>query len=160
MTIFRELGIQDTKGRLKEEVLYNLAACYSMAEKKINRVLARHGLSPVKMNALLLIKHTGGKEGIAQVEMGKKMIVSAGNITGLVDRLEREGLARRVPLRGDRRVNLIRITRKGSDLLDAVWPKYQEAVNELFSMIPTQALSGVRTHLNDIREKFKRWEAI
>ena len=52
MSIFAELGIQEGKNRIKEEVLYNLAACYILAERKIDRVLGDFGLSAVKINAI------------------------------------------------------------------------------------------------------------
>ena len=124
MSILRELGIPDAKGRGKEELLYNLAYCYSLLEKTIERALAPYGLSAVKMNALLIVKHVGGKAGMSQAEITQRMIVSAGNVTRLVDRLEREDLVKRVAHRKDRRVNLICITQKGSDLLTRAWPVY------------------------------------
>ena len=39
--------------------------------------------------------------------------VSNGNVTGIVDRLEAEGLAVRVPVEGDRRAMLVRLTPRG-----------------------------------------------
>lgn len=65
MSIFAQLGVRDGKDRIKEEVLYNLAACYVLVEKKISHFLAPYDLSPVKMNALLMIKHVGKKRRVA-----------------------------------------------------------------------------------------------
>jgi DNA-binding MarR family transcriptional regulator len=41
--------------------------------------------------------------------------VSNGNVTGIVDRLVEDGLVVRVPVEGDRRAMLVRLTRKGRE---------------------------------------------
>ncbi len=134
MSIFSELGIRDGKDRLREELLYNLALSYVLIEKEIEKVLDSFGLSAVKMNALLMIKHVGKEKGLSQVDISQRMIVTAGNITRLIDRLEKEGWVERVADTEDRRVNLIKITRKGSDLLVKAWPVYKRKVNEIVSL--------------------------
>src|SRR3989338_5518569 len=134
MSIFSELGIREGKDKLKEELLYNLASSYALLEREIERALSSFGLSAVKMNALLMIKHVGKDKGLSQVDICRRMIVSAGNITRLIDRLEREKLVGRVAHGTDRRVNLIKITKKGSDILSKVWPTYKKKVNEIVSL--------------------------
>ena len=131
MPIFSELGIRGGKNRKKEEFLYNMASCYALIERKIDKTLAIYGLSPVKMNALLVVKHAGKGKGLSQNNICKKIIVTAGNITRLIDRLEKDKLVERVSLAGDRRVNLIKITKKASNLLDKVWPVYKKKVDEI-----------------------------
>ena len=134
MSIFSELGVREGKDRLKEELLYNLASSYVLIEKEIGRALRTFGLSAVKLNVLLIVKHVGKDNGLSQVDICRRMIVSAGNITRLLDRIEREKLLERVTDAGDRRVNLIKITKKGSDLLMKVWPVYKKKVNEIISL--------------------------
>ena len=107
MSIFADLGVRDGKDRAKEGLLYNLAACYALLEREIDLFLSPYGLSPVKMNALLMIKHIGKKEGLSQAEIGKRMIVSAGNITRLIDRLEQDKFVERISKSGDKRVKII-----------------------------------------------------
>ena len=153
MSIFSELGIREDKGRIHEELLYNLAACYSLIEQEIEKFLSFYNLSPVKMNALLMIKHVGKGAGLSQAEICKRMIVSAGNITRLVDRLERERLVERTDQKGDRRVNFIKITKKGSDLLNRVWPVYRKKVDEIVSLLPRRDVGLVTGRLNHLRER-------
>ncbi len=156
MSIFRELGIRDGKDRLKEELLYNLGYCYVTLERKISEVLAAYDLSPVKMNALLIIKHVGKGRGLSQAELSKRMIVTAGNITRLVDRLQKEKLVERVPLKEDRRVNLLKITAKGSELLEKVWPVYKRKVDEMVSLIPGVDIVSTTVGLSGLREALSR----
>lgn len=52
-------------------------------------------------------------EGLRMSELSTWLKVSNGNITGIVDRLVEDGLVARVPVEGDRRAMLVRLTRKG-----------------------------------------------
>lgn len=153
MSILAELGIQDSKDRWREQFLYSVAACFNRVENKFETLLSRYHLSPVKMNALLMIRHVGGERGLSQVEICKRMIVTAGNMTRLVDRLEKDRLVRRVAEEGDRRINRIQITGKGIQLLDRVWPVYQEAVDKLLSSFLKSEISNATRVLDRVRRE-------
>lgn len=158
MSIFRELGIKDGKDRLNEELLYNLGYCYVVLEKKIAEILSPYGLSPIKMNALLIIKHVGKNKGLSQSELSKKMIVTAGNITGLIDRLQKERLVERSSLKNDRRVKILKITPKGSNLLEKVWPLYKRTVDQIISSIPGIDIVSTTVGLSGLRETLSKLE--
>lgn len=151
MSIFAELGVREGKDRAGEELLYNLALCYSLALKRVEEVLAPYALSSVKMNALLLVKHLEGGKGLRQSDISRRMIVSAGNITRLVDRMAKEKLVTREAMEGDRRVRIIRITPKGSDLLDKVWPIYRQAVDGMAAAVPAAQIVPTTRALNELR---------
>ena len=122
--IFEEMGFEPNQPCVPEEALYNLARSYAFLNQGFQRCYAPFGLTPAKMNLLMLIKHRGGQEGISQTEIAQRLIVSGADVTGLIDRLEREGMLTRTCAKKDRRVNLIKITAKGSALLDQVWPEH------------------------------------
>ena len=154
MSILRDLGIREGGNKLKEEFLYTLASSYILCEKEISNALAPYGLSSVKMNALLVIKHIGKNKGVSQVAICKKMIVSAGNMTGLIDRLEKQKLVERFVRLGDRRVNLIKITKNGSSLLDRVWPIYKKTVDQILTLSRTKIVATVDV-LSQLRENIR-----
>jgi MarR family transcriptional regulator, 2-MHQ and catechol-resistance regulon repressor len=56
-------------------------------------------------------------------------LVTTSNVTRMIDKLEKEGLAVRELVNGDRRIKRIKITKKGYDLLDEVWPLYKDNVD-------------------------------
>lgn len=155
MSIFNDLGVRDGKDRQGEAALYNLAACYNHAERLIAEHLTPHGLTPVKMNALLIIRHVGGPQGLAQNEIGKRMIVTAGNVTRLLDRLEKERLIERVSQAGDRRVKLVRITAKAATLLDQVWPDYKRMVNALMEPLSGPEMASTVKNLEKLRKSLE-----
>ena len=53
------------------------------------------------------------EDGMIMSEVSQLLMVSNGNITGIVDRLTEEGLVIRSMRGGDRRTNFLRLTRKG-----------------------------------------------
>lgn len=155
MSIFSELGLTSQKNRIHEEMLYNLAACYALIEREISQVLIPYDLSPVKMNALLIIKHVGGSKGLSQSDISRRLIVTAGNITRLMDRLEKEKLIERFSQEGDRRVNLIKITEKGSRLLDRTWPAYEAKAKRISGLLGPKDLESTKDLLSDLRLKME-----
>lgn len=56
--------------------------------------------------------------GLRMSELSRQLMVSNGNVTGIVDRLEEEGLVARAPVAGDRRATLARLTPAGRALMD------------------------------------------
>jgi len=151
MTIFKAIGIREGEDRTGEALIYNMAVCYGLAEKRIGVVLGRYGLSPVKMNALLIIKHIGGSEGLPQHGISERMIVTAGNITRLLDRMDKDGLIRRVVKKDDRRIKQVVISDKASKLLDRVWPVYKEEVEKIASLLNNKELESATNTLNKLR---------
>jgi len=55
------------------------------------------------------------EEGLKMSQLSTVLKVSNGNVTGLVDRLADDGMLVRVPVPGDRRASLVRLTQKGRE---------------------------------------------
>lgn len=51
--------------------------------------------------------------GLKMSELSSELMVSNGNVTGIIDRLVSDGLVVRVSIKGDRRATLVRLTPKG-----------------------------------------------
>ena len=130
MKELQTFGVYKGKGEHHEEAIYSLALLYNLISSDISNYLKKHKLTIGKLNVLIAIKHHGGETGIPQVEVSKHLIVTPSNMTNMVDKLEKSGLVKRFPLEGDRRVNMTRITKKGIDLLDKLWPEYNEVLRQ------------------------------
>lgn len=135
MADLKNFGVTINQGKYHEEVIYALALLYYHLTAAIENYLARYDLTSGKFNILLIVKHQGSEEGMSQIEMSKRLIVTRSNMTKMVDKLEKEKLVARVSLEGDRRVNIIRITKKGSDVLDKVWPGYENLLISLVEVL-------------------------
>jgi DNA-binding MarR family transcriptional regulator len=131
MDNLESFGINVDKGKYKEESIYGVGLVYSFLHRAVSEYLKPFNLTPAKFNVLLVIKHQGGKDGISQIDIGKRLIVTASNMTRLLDKLVKEGYVTRGAKTGDRRVNMVEITKKGSDILDKSWPGYIETIESL-----------------------------
>jgi len=63
-------------------------------------------------------------------ELGELLLVSRANVTGLVDCLKRKGLVARVVSSDDRRVRLVRLTKKGERLIEEILPRHYSGVRD------------------------------
>ncbi len=61
-------------------------------------------------------------------ELGKRLWVSCGDVTGLIDKLVAAGYVRRIRQHSDRRVVLAEITEEGRNLLHQLRPKHREHI--------------------------------
>ena len=77
-------------------------------------------------------------EGLRMSELSTWLKVSNGNITGIVDRLVEDGLVVRVPVEGDRRAMLVRLTRKGESEFAEMAKVHAGWVDELLAGLSQQ----------------------
>lgn len=138
MEQFKRFGIDFDKDNYVETSIYGIACVYALIDKEIENYLKQFNLSTSRFNMMMVIKHQAKDGGISQIEIGKRLVVTASNMTKQIDKLIAEGFVERNAQIGDRRVNLIKITQKGSDLLDEVWPGYYKTIQHIADKISLQ----------------------
>ncbi len=90
-----------------------------------NARLETAGLTTGQFGVLEALLHLGP---LCQHELGEKLLCTGGNITLVVDNLERAGLARRERGRRDRRLVTVRLTPRGKKLIGKVFPRHATAI--------------------------------
>lgn len=98
------------------------------------RSLAKFNLTASQFAVLEALCHVGP---MVFSELARKVLKTSGNLTMVVDHLERRGLARRVPSKEDRRYISVQATRAGRELMRTIFPDHVARLTELMS-----ALSG------------------
>jgi DNA-binding MarR family transcriptional regulator len=101
---------------LEEEAYLNLIRTADLLQRQEAALLDEHGISHSQYNVLRILRGAGA-EGLACGEIASRMITQDPDITRLLDRLEKRGLAQRSRESKDRRVVISRITRAGLELL-------------------------------------------
>lgn len=89
--------------------------------------IARHGLSTGEFAVLDVLYHKGPQ---LLGEIQRKVLVSSGGVTYLVDRLERQGLVARRDSPTDRRARIAALTTKGKALMDRIFPPHAAAIEQ------------------------------
>ena len=120
MSTLKAFGVREGQKKHYEEAVYSLTLINNIINKNISAQYAQYYLTPGKFNILMVIKHLGRENGIKQVEISRNLALTPSNITKLIDKLEREKLVTRSAPTGDRRINIVTITAKGSKLVDTV----------------------------------------
>ncbi|MCF3182393.1 MarR family transcriptional regulator [Streptomyces polychromogenes] len=123
------------------------AAAVRSASQAIDR-LRSHGASGRGLSAgaldVLARLSTATEEGLSIGELARAAGVSSRNVTGLVDTLERDGLAQRVQDQQDRRSVRARITPAGRDWLEAFRQPAQRAMSAIFQGFTEKELAEFR----------------
>lgn len=140
-------GINLDNENPKHKSIYLIAGIFQQINSQIESVLQGFNLSLAKFNVLMVVKHQGGEKGLSQVEICKKLLVTPANITKMIDRLEKDDLLERILQAKDRRSNIVKITDKGSRLLDEAWPKYEEKIAQITSLLEETKVTELNTVL-------------
>jgi MarR family transcriptional regulator, 2-MHQ and catechol-resistance regulon repressor len=94
--------------------------------------VARHGLTLAEFGILEALYHRGP---MLLGEVQRRILVSSGGITFLVDRLTAKGLVERRTCQADRRARYAALTAQGEELVAEIFPEHAEAL--------TRAMGGL-----------------
>jgi DNA-binding MarR family transcriptional regulator len=83
----------------------------------------------------------------------KRLLVSGGNVTGLVDRLEKEGLVTREVDAADRRIYRVALTGAGRALFKDMAEEHEAWVSELLEGMDPAETARATTLLEDLRHR-------
>jgi MarR family 2-MHQ and catechol resistance regulon transcriptional repressor len=87
-------------------------------------------LNPTEFGVLEVLFHKG-PQPLQQI--GEKILISSGNITYVVDKLEKKKLLVRKPCAEDRRVIYAELTDQGKQFLADIFPSHKEAIEKAVS---------------------------
>ena len=108
-----------------------LLTCTTLIETEVRRRL-RDQFDITLPRFDLLAQLDRAPNGMTLGELSQRMMVSNGNITGLVERLAEQGLIRRRPLPHDRRVQIVSLTAEGQREFRAMARVNADWVGEIF----------------------------
>jgi len=98
-----------------------LSRAHAAIQRQAAADVGRHGLTLGEFGILEALHHKGP---LLLGDIQRKLLVSSGGITYLVDRLERRGLVRRRPCREDRRATYAELTSEGSLFIGRIFPDH------------------------------------
>lgn len=117
------------------------------AESKLRDYLRREHATTLPrfdVMAALWRKH----DGVTMSELSRMLLVSNGNATAVVDRLEADGMAQRAAEDGDRRRIRVRLTPAGLAAFEAMAHGHEAQVDALFANLTQNDLDTMRAILS------------
>ena len=98
------------------EAVTNIMRVQQIMQASVDDSLKAHGLTFARYEALVLLSFSS-RASLPMRLMGERLQLHPTSITNIVDRLEADGLARRLPHPSDRRTTLVALTEDGRQRL-------------------------------------------
>ena len=115
------------------------------------RLFEDHGLTIQQYNVLRIVRG-GPAKGHPIYEIEHRMIYRFANVTRLVDRLEAQGLLKRVQDAKDRRVSRVLITPKGKRLMERLDDPVQQLTDRMTGCFSDTECLRLASELERLRE--------
>ncbi|HOT28342.1 MAG TPA: MarR family transcriptional regulator [Candidatus Ozemobacteraceae bacterium] len=103
--------------------------------RRTREVISTAGLTESRFGVLEALYHLGP---LSPGELGRKILKTAGNLTLVIDNLERDGLVERRSGLNDRRVKRVALTRQGRDLIERLLPPHAELIVSEMSVLTAE----------------------
>jgi DNA-binding MarR family transcriptional regulator len=121
-----------------------LLRAHGLVLRSVRRRLPR-GLTLPQFDVLAqLHRHP---DGLLPSELTEALLVTAGNVTGIVKRLESGGAVQRSRVPGDRRAVRVRLTPRGLALMSGLLPAHARVLEEILGPVPPGDLAALREGL-------------
>ncbi|HUP90580.1 MAG TPA: MarR family transcriptional regulator [Longimicrobiales bacterium] len=122
--------MNDSKTALKLWVV--LARAFNAVQQRMGEDVSRHGLTLAEFAVLEALYHKGP---LLLGDVQKKVLVSSGGVTYLIDRLADRGLVRRKLCAEDRRARYAELTEEGKAQMDRIWPEHAHCIADVMSAL-------------------------
>jgi DNA-binding MarR family transcriptional regulator len=97
-------------------------------------------------------------DGLKMGELSRRMMVTGGNVTGITDLLEREGLVARIGDPDDRRALRVRLTAAGRRSFRAMAAAHERWIIEAFAPLDADELARLADLLGNLKSHIRRAE--
>ena len=123
------LQSENTRAHLR--LWLRLLTCTTTIEQSIRtRLRADFNTTLPRFDVLAILARN--ENGLTMGELSRQLMVSNGNVTGLVDRMAEEGLVMRMPHPGDRRSSYVALSKKGRKRFASMADRHAGWIDEMF----------------------------
>lgn len=151
-----ETKLEDAPADHKDELRLwlRLLTCSTLIETEIRRRLAeRHNFSLPRFD--LLAQLDRAPEGLVLGEVSRRLMVSAGNVTSLVDGLVESGHITRAPSQNDKRVQIIRLTERGERDFRQMAADHETWIAGLLADLDAREIRRLLTGLSALKDSVR-----
>jgi DNA-binding MarR family transcriptional regulator len=96
---------------------------------------------------------------MTMTELSRFLMVSNGNVTGIIDRLVAEKMVSRASPAGDRRAIVVKLTRKGAALFAAMAKTHESWVDGFLSGFGVAEAAGMSRRLDELTARVRNGKA-
>jgi DNA-binding MarR family transcriptional regulator len=141
------LPLLEGSDELRRRTWVQLARTFYRVQRKIVVALAARDVTLPQFDVLATLRFG---EGLTQQELAGRLLVTKGNVCGVLDRLEALGWVERRADPDDRRANRVYLTGAGRRKVDTLLPEHDAVVVETLSVLPDTGVKSLRKLLEEV----------
>lgn len=136
--------------RIEDCLSFAVGKAYQQVQQEAKRRLAPFGVTP---GQYAVLKVLWGHDGQSAAALGARLVFDSATMTGLVDRLSRDGLVERRPRLDDRRVHGVWLTRAGRARVAPMDAAMDAMHADFAARLGARDLDALRTRLRRVTER-------
>ncbi|MBX3169056.1 MAG: MarR family transcriptional regulator [Candidatus Eremiobacteraeota bacterium] len=146
---FYPLPVHEEPEAVRLRTWVQLARTFYRIEQSISARLAEKELTMAQFDVLATLRYS---EGVTQKELAELLLVTKGNVVGLLDRLQKLDLVERRADPDDGRANRIHLTARGRRKLESVLPVHDRLVLRTLDCLDQQEVGTLRRLLKSLEQ--------
>ncbi|MGI1659753.1 MAG: MarR family winged helix-turn-helix transcriptional regulator [Desulfitobacterium sp.] len=125
-----------------------MARSYNKLFSHIEKNVQEYGFNISEFGVLEFLWHKG-EQPVQKI--AEKILVTSGTITYIIDKLQKTGLVERKKCEKDRRVYYVGLTPKGEEVIEELFPKHQQFIDNLLAGIDEDMKKNLLKSLLELR---------
>lgn len=122
-----------------------------------SRLLRHYGISLSRFDVMSALDHAG--EPLTMGQLSNRLLVSNGNVTGLITRLVDDGLVTRAAHATDRRVQTVTLTERGQTEFRRIARSHEDWLATILGDMPTENAHMISENLDQMMRHVRLDEA-
>ena len=141
--------------KLELRLWLRMLSCVNFISAEIRRKLrAEFGVTLPQFDVLAQLQRE--QDGLRLGELSRRLMVTNGNLTGLVDKLVEAGFVVREGVPGDRRVQIVRMTKAGATLFSHMARSHETWLSDMLSDVKDETMSALIRELELVKRSVTR----
>ena len=146
------MTIDDIEKEDVDRIVEAFVYLYTESRRATKEIARQLGLTGPQVTAIKMLEGVGD---LSLTELSERMSARNSTITGIVDRMQRDGLVERVRSEADRRVVLIELTEKGQRLAKQIPVESMEIFANALRSLPPADRAALRRILRSISDNVR-----
>ena len=146
---FYPLPVQEDADHVRLQAWVQLARTFYRIERRISTLLTEQSMTMAQFDVLATLRYS---EGITQQELAELLLVTKGNVCGLLDRLEKQHWVERRPDAHDGRTNRIHLTATGRSKIESALPAHDRLVQRTMDCLSEADLRQLQRMLKQLEK--------
>jgi DNA-binding MarR family transcriptional regulator len=121
----------------------------ALIEREVVSTLSEHDLTLSQFDVLATLRF---REGVTQQELAASLLVTKGNVCGLLNRLEESGWVERRPDSVDSRINRLHLTSAGRKKIEVTTPAHNKRILEMLSPLTSSEVTLIHSLMTKLEK--------